>query len=111
MDGESGRQGYLLHNSNTYRPLTLSEVSGSRALSITVSAIWSVMCIMGVYQSDEACCNLSSCHRGVNDSLHKQHSSNGRYVSAAQVKSYLEVLMFLLTGLGVIVNLPNSCHQ
>ena len=85
LDGEGRPQRCLLHNSNTQRPSALPEIYGrAKSLSVHMSTIWSVMCTMGIHQSDEAGCNISSCHGGANDSLHRRHFVDGRHSSSGE---------------------------
>ena len=72
LDGEGGPQRCLLHNSDTHGPSTLPEVdSRTRTLPVHVPTFRSIMCTMGIHESDEASGNFSSCHGGENDSLHR----------------------------------------
>ena len=66
LDGEGGPQGCILHNPNSHCPLTLPEVCcGAGTLSVHLPPIRSVVCPMGIHQSDEAHCNLLYICQGV----------------------------------------------
>ena len=107
LDGESRPQRCLLYNSNTCRSPTLPDVhGGTRTLSVYLSTILSIMSTMDTHQSDETCCNLSSCHGGTNDSLHRRQSSDdGHSSSGGKSPRSTDVL---LTGLVFIINVPKS---
>ena len=48
--------------------------------------------------------SLPSKYGGMYDCLHRRHTSDGE--SPAQVKGHLEALIYLLTGLGFVINIP-----
>ena len=83
LDSEGGPQRCILHNPNTHRPPTLPEVySGAGTLSVHMSPIRTVMCPLGIHQSDEARCNLPTRQRGANDSLYRRYSIDGGHCSS-----------------------------
>ena len=85
LDGEGGPQRCLLHNSDTHGPSTLPELySRTKTLPVHMPTFRSIMCTMGIHESDEATGNLSSCYGGENDSLHRRHSSDGRHSSSGE---------------------------
>ena len=88
VDGEGGPQRCILHNTNTHRPPTLPEVhGGTGTLSVHLPPIRSVVCPMGIHQSDEAHCNLPTCQRGENDRLYRRYSADGRHSGTGKESS------------------------
>jgi len=83
--GKDRPQGCLLYSSDTPGPPALPEVYGRvGSLSVHMSTIWSVMCTMGIHQSDETSDNLSSCYGCANDSLHRRHFTDGGHSSSGE---------------------------
>jgi len=107
LDGEDRSKRCLLHNPSTPQPPIVSEVHvGARVLSVYVPTIWPVLCSMDVHQGDEANSNLPMQYGSAHDSLHRQYTHDGE--SPNQAESHLQALMFLLTDLGFIINIPKS---
>ena len=62
---------------------------------------------MGVHQSDETPCHPPVEYMGgMYDSLYRQYTADGRVHH--QVEAHLEALIYLLTGLGFVINIPKS---
>ena len=92
------------HNSNAPQLPTIPEIHGrTKALPVHMPAIRPVLSPMGFHQSDEANNNLSLQYGSVHDSIHRQYTTDGR-----QVKSHLKALIFILTYLRFIINVPKS---
>ena len=107
LDGEGRPQRCILCNPNTHRSPTLPEVhSGAGTLSVHMPPIRPVVCPMGIHQSDEAHCDLPPC-QGVQMIIYIDNILL-MADTAAQAESHLEVLTFLLTGLGFIINVQKS---
>ena len=107
LDGEGRSERCLLHHSNACRSSTISKVQGEiTTLPVHLPTIWPVVCPMGLHQGDEA---LSILLRSmgvrmivyIDDMLLMAESIN-------QVEAHLEALIYLLTGMGFVINIPKS---